>query len=106
MEREDYFFGPEQDDASDKVYALVIYDITNDKKRRKFAKLLQGYGYRIQMSGFEINVSRSKFNRLIREIPRFCSEEDSIRVYKINSKSGVMKWEEDRSVEQEDVILI
>lgn len=32
MEREDYFFGPEQDDASDKVYALVIYDITNDKK--------------------------------------------------------------------------
>ena len=33
-----------------KIYALVIYDIVNDKRRAKFAKRLNQYGIRVQKS--------------------------------------------------------
>lgn len=106
MEREDYFFGPPFDSRSEKIYALVVYDIVDNKQRNKFAKLLNGYGYRVQKSGFEINVTRPKFEKLISLIPRYCTEIDTIRIYKINVKSEVIKWGIDRTPNQEDVIMV
>ena len=107
MEREDYFFGETREKGRKKVYALVIYDIVNNKRRTKFAKIMQGYGNRIQKSGFEISVSESKFNELLDIIPNYCDRlEDSIRVYRIEGRHLVHKWGVDPSVEQDDVIIL
>ena len=106
MEREDYFFGECEEKRKKQVYALIIYDIVENKLRTKFAKHLQGYGRRIQKSGFEVQLSESKFNKLLSEIPRFCGREDSIRVYRIQGKNLVYKWGVDNFEEQENVIVI
>lgn len=45
---EDYFFQIEDEITDDRLFILIIYDITNNSKRVKFAKLLLGYGFRIQ----------------------------------------------------------
>ncbi len=37
------------------LYCLVIYDIANQKRRLKLARLLEGYGKRVQRSCFEVN---------------------------------------------------
>ena len=34
----------------EKVRVLVIYDISDDRRRRMYVKLLNGYGYRVQES--------------------------------------------------------
>ena len=106
MEREDYFFGEGQQRDSRKVYALVIYDIIENKKRTKFAKLMEGYGNRIQKSGFEVTLSENKFNKLLNEIPKFCGAVDTIRVYRITGQNLVYKWGKDSSVAQEELIII
>jgi len=106
MERDDYFFGSPKINISNKVYALIIYDITDDKMRTKFAKLLNGYGNRIQKSGFEINVNRSKFDKLLKQISKYCGNSDSIRIYKINGRSEVIKFGVDNTPNQEDVTII
>ena len=106
MEREDYFFGTEDRGSRRKVYALVIYDIVDNKNRVKFAKFLNGYGNRIQKSGFEVTLSEKKYQEMIRLIPSFCREMDSIRVYRIEGKNLVHKWGIDTSVDYEDVIII
>jgi len=89
-----------------KVYALIIYDIVDNKKRTKFSNLLLGYGDRVQKSGFEIKVSERKFEQLLKEIPMYCDTCDSIRVYRISGKNLVYKWGTDKTPEQEDVIVI
>ena len=40
------------------------------------------------------------------EIQNYCSECDSIRIYRITGKNLVYKWGVDKSSEQEDVIII
>ncbi|WP_031472685.1 CRISPR-associated endonuclease Cas2 [[Clostridium] aminophilum] len=106
MEREDYFFGEGQTSDSKKIYALVIYDIVDNRKRTKFAKILEGYGNRIQKSGFEVKISTRKFEKLLNEIPKFCSSMDTIRVYRISGQNLVYKWGKDDSKTQDDLIIL
>ena len=48
---EDYYFQISEELESDKEFILIIYDIVENKKRVKFAKLLSGYGIRVQKIG-------------------------------------------------------
>ena len=65
---EDYFFQIEDEITDDRLFILIIYDITNNSKRVKFAKLLLGYGFRIQKSAFEAVLTKTKYEKLKQEI--------------------------------------
>ena len=47
---------------------LNIYDISNDKRRKKISDLLEGYGRRVNYSVFEIELSERKREKLLFEI--------------------------------------
>ena len=51
---ENYFWNTEEIKTEKKVYILVIYDIVNNKCRTDFAKKMNGYGFRVQKSAFEV----------------------------------------------------
>lgn len=103
---EDYFFGVEESRRSTKVYALVIYDITDNKKRTKFAKFMNGFGTRVQKSCFEVMVPESSFKKMMKKIGSFPEADDSVRVYRLTGKSQVYKWDRDGSMEEDDVIIL
>lgn len=46
------------------VLYVVTYDIPSDKRRQKVAKLLEGYGRRVQYSVFECLLSEVKYEEL------------------------------------------
>ena len=51
--------------AGDKKRMYVIsYDISEDKRRNKVAKLLEGYGRRVQYSVFECHINEKKLKVL------------------------------------------
>lgn len=61
---------------------LVTYDIHSDKNRAKMAKLLEGYGVRVQQSVFELTVAPNGVERLRRRaLPLIDPETDSVRWY-------------------------
>lgn len=64
-----------------KFIVLVIYDISDDKRRNRMAKLLKGYGYRVQKSVFECRIDNGRYNKLIRGISKIHDENDLVRVY-------------------------
>ena len=106
---EQYILGDEYD-AEDiakgkKVYALVIYDIVDNKRRTRFAKVMEGYGKRVQKSGFEVRIPEKKFQELLKLIPKYCTSEDSIRVYRITGDNLVYKWGADIGYLSEDVVI-
>lgn len=59
---------------------LICYDITDDKKRRKVADILEAYGLRVQKSAFEVDVNEKELDRLIECLQKICKNE-SIRFY-------------------------
>lgn len=88
------------------VYALIIYDIVDDKRRNSLVKLLQGYGFRVQKSCFEVLISKPLFDKLKIEIGRYATEEDSIRIYKIQGKGQVTCYGNNSFVVSKDIIII
>ncbi len=106
MEEENYFFDIDETIESDKVFVLIIYDITDNKKRLKLSKLLLGSGFRIQKSAFEAMITKKKYRELLERLPAYTSAEDSIRVYKIIGKGQVVSFGKRMEEEHEDIIVI
>ncbi len=74
---------------------LVIYDIPCDKRRRKVAALLEGYGQRVQYSAFECVLSVSKYQELLGRLRgRVKVAEDSVRIYPLSGHTSgqVVIW--------------
>lgn len=106
MEDDSYFFNIEENPANDKVFVLIIYDITENKTRLKLSKLLLGYGFRIQKSAFEAVMTKKKYKELLEKLPAYTSSLDSIRVYKIIGKGQVVSFGREQDNENEDIIVI
>lgn len=106
MDTEEYFFSIEENPGNDKVFVLIIYDITDNKKRLKLSKLLLGYGFRIQKSAFEAVITKKKYKELLSRLPSFAGTDDSIRVYKIIGKGQVTAFGKAEEEKTEDIIII
>ncbi len=66
------------------MFVVIAYDISNDKRRNKVAKLLLDYGNRVQYSVFEAELTKELLDELIRRVKPYINEkEDSLRIYKI-----------------------
>jgi len=85
---------------------LIIYDISDNSRRYRMAKLLKGFGYRVQRSAFECLLSTSKYNKLISNINKLVVEEDLVRVYKLHDNIDIKIWGDIDKIEDEDVIFI
>lgn len=67
-------------------FLIISYDIEKDKQRNKVAKMLKGYGERVQKSVFEIYVIPPKIERLEKKLLSLIDpESDSIRWYELCS---------------------
>ena len=65
---------------------LITYDISNDKRRTKVSDLLEGYGYRVNLSVYECELTQNRLDRLIAEIEikkLLDYKYDSLRFYHI-----------------------
>jgi CRISPR-associated protein Cas2 len=62
---------------------VVSYDISDDKRRRQVAKIMEGYGYRVQYSVFECDLNQKRLAILKRKLKPLVKgqEMDSIRFY-------------------------
>ncbi len=66
------------------MFIVVCYDIPDDKRRTRLSNSLEGFGYRVQRSVFECELSQQHFERMtarIREIIK--PDEDSVRCYSL-----------------------
>jgi len=62
---------------------VVSYDITCDRRRRKVAKLLSGYGRRQQYSVFECDISEKRYREMVTGLTAIIDgDEDSVRIYR------------------------
>ncbi len=69
-------------------FYVIVYDIPCNKRRKKIADLLEGYGQRVQYSVFECVLFPEKYKELKRRLrKRIKTKEDSIRIYPLKSSA-------------------
>ena len=79
---------------------LVCYDIPEDRVRGKVARLLEGYGDRVQESVFECWLDRRHLIRLRERLAGLIDEEaDKIRIYSLCGKDNPDRRSEGRRAE-------
>ncbi|WP_296865631.1 CRISPR-associated endonuclease Cas2 [Thermosyntropha sp.] len=72
---------------------LIIYDISEDKKRNRLAKMLSNFGVRVQKSAFEAWLNQKQYDKLIMRLDKIeYDENDYLRVYKLTGFSEVKTW--------------
>ena len=104
---ENYFWNTEEQQSTKKNFVLVIYDIVSNKRRNHFAKLLSGYGMRIQKSSFEALVDKKLLDKLEKEIPKAINpEEDSVRIYRMTGYGEVILFGQNQKLENEEVVIL
>ena len=65
-----------------KQFLVVAYDIADDRRRRKIAKILMQYGLRCNESVFECLLTEAKIQKLKQQMEKFADAgKDSILYY-------------------------
>lgn len=68
---------------------VVAYDISDDRRLAKVAKVCEDYGTRVQYSVFECHLNEWQFNNLWTRILEIIDEkQDRVVAYKIDAKSA------------------
>ncbi len=66
------------------MFYLVAYDIANDKRLRRVARVMQSYGARVQRSVFECRIDAAKLAEMIARIRGVIkTREDKINIYRL-----------------------
>lgn len=91
------------------MFVVVSYDIVDDKKRLRVAKLMKNYGVRVQKSVFECRLDDRRYLKMKEQIEKVIDwEEDGVRYYALCA--GCLKNIDISGVgvvlEDEDVVVV
>ena len=68
------------------MFYVISYDIPDDRRRSQLAKVLKGFGNRVQYSVFEAHLNKRQYEELKRAVERLIEpSEDSVRYYALCS---------------------
>lgn len=66
------------------MFYVVSYDIPDNARRARLAKVLKNYGERVQLSVFECILDRRLHELMVRRISKTIEEEeDRVRIYRL-----------------------
>lgn len=64
------------------AFYLLAYDIADDRRRAKIAKIMESMGARVQGSVFEAYLTPANLDSLLKRVQKVLKkEEDSLRIY-------------------------
>ena len=68
----------------DRSFFLLAYDIADNKRRAKIAKLMESMGERVQGSVFEAWLTPAEMQKIVTRSEKFMKmAEDSLRIYTV-----------------------
>ncbi len=68
------------------AFWLIAYDISSNRRRAQMARLLNGYGERVNRSVFLCRLDAHRQSRLARQLQKFTLDDhDDVRVYRVGA---------------------
>ena len=66
---------------------MIAYDIPSNMRRRKFAKILEVYGIRLQKSVFECRLQPHQLLRLRQLLASMATTDDNVRIWAVPQRA-------------------
>ncbi len=67
-----------------RIFCIVVYDISDDKRRNKISKVLEKYGIRVNYSVFECLFTESQYDKVKQNIAgKINRKEDRVIYYPV-----------------------
>ena len=85
---------------------LIIYDITDDSRRRKISTLLEGYGSRIQYSAFEVWLTKEQYKKMTVKLEKLKKNEDKVNIYELQYKPFSLQDNKDVQEICYDIVIV
>ena len=64
------------------MFYVISYDIPDDQRRNRLAKVLKGFGTRVQYSVFEAHLTQSQFEQMKQAVNNVIDpDKDAVRYY-------------------------
>ena len=91
----------------EKIYTvIIIYDITDNKRRNRMAKFLEGYGVRVQKSAFEARLTKRRYTTMLIQAERIIdAETDSLRTYLLSNRTNIHSCGNEPNYPQSVIII-
>lgn len=81
------------------TYDVATPDLAGERRLRRVAKIVEGFGVRVQYSVFELVLDPHEVPHLLHRLEQAIdSDVDSVRVYRLNSDQRTMVLGAQRSV--------
>ncbi|HVY70458.1 MAG TPA: CRISPR-associated endonuclease Cas2 [Verrucomicrobiae bacterium] len=61
---------------------VAVYDVTSDRERNRVAKVLEGFGHRVQMSAFELRLTPASKKSLVQRLEALHLETGFVFLYR------------------------
>lgn len=71
---------------------IISFDISDDKKRRKAVKILEGFGHRTQFSVFECLLKRKQLRQIQTKLRRIIEDSDKVLYYPVCGKDALCRY--------------
>lgn len=72
---------------AERGFYVLAYDVVDDRRRLKVAKLLEAMGDRVQDSVFELYLTAAELDKLLAKVGKaLAPKEDGLRVYQLCSE--------------------
>lgn len=69
------------------MLTMICYDIADDRRRNKVARLLEGWGERVQESMFECHISATQQRQIMGDIAHLIdADQDKVRYHALCGK--------------------
>ena len=92
------------------INVVISYDITDDRRRNRIARVLKDYGSRVQYSVFEAVLTEEQLEELTKRVSELLDDdEDSIRYYLLCAsclKKVQVQGREDKPFHEDDFIIV
>lgn len=91
------------------MFIVVVYDISNDKRRTKLFKALKNFGTPVQFSAFECILNDKNLLEMQEAICKIIRrKDDKVRIYTLcnNCRSVIKNMGLGKIVKERDVIVI
>ena len=97
----------EQAEENRSYVVLIIYDITDNRRRSRMVKCLEGYGIRVQKSAFEAYLTKRKCEEMAGKAAQFIQDNtDSLRIYLLANRRLVRSWGAKVPIIEQDSIIV
>ncbi|WP_075202547.1 CRISPR-associated endonuclease Cas2 [Vibrio mexicanus] len=71
---------------------IISFDISDNKKRRRAVKVLEGYGHRTQFSVFECLVRRQQLRQIQTKLKKLIEPSDKVLYYPVCGKDALCRY--------------